>query len=179
MFQARDIMTTHIVTVTVDDTIDRAIGLMVKHRISGLPVVGQEGQLVGVISEFDLLELICDGQPEHDQVVHFMSPQPWHVTEDDTWVTVVDLFRAKRVRRLPVLRDGKLVGIVTRHDLMHAIRDARRQIHRDLAQTSRQAGKRPVRDGGPKVPAQSHPSNPPVNHTGTDHSSTDTTCVEV
>ncbi|MHB8974726.1 MAG: CBS domain-containing protein [Pirellulaceae bacterium] len=142
MFHVRDIMTTHVVTVMVDDTIDKAIGLMVKHRISGLAVVDELGKLVGVISEFDLLELICDGQTEHDQVLHFMSPNPWGVSEDDTWVTVVDLFRTKRVRRLPVLRDGKLVGIVARHDLMHAIRDARRRIQQELKPEVRQRGKK-------------------------------------
>ncbi|MHB8865448.1 MAG: CBS domain-containing protein [Pirellulaceae bacterium] len=151
MFHARDIMTTHIVTVMADDTIDTAIGLMVKHRISGLPVVDHAGQLVGIISEFDLLELICDGQPAQDRVGHFMSPNPCGVTEDDTWVTVVDLFRAKRVRRLPVLRDAKLVGIVTRHDLMHAIRDARRQIQRELTQEARQRGKTVSPAQGPAV----------------------------
>ena len=61
-------------------------------------------------------------------VSHYMSPELFGVAEQDSWVTVADAFRAKHVRRLPVLRDGKLVGIVTRHDLMHAIRDARRRV---------------------------------------------------
>jgi len=63
-----------------------------------------------------------------------MSPELFGVAEEDSWVTVADAFRTKRVRRLPVLRDGNLVGIVTRHDLMHAVRDARRRIRQDLAQ---------------------------------------------
>jgi len=134
MFTAKDIMTTHLVTVNVDDTIDHAITLMVKHRISGLPVLDREGRPVGVVSEFDLLELICEGHTEQDMVSHYMSPELFGVAEEDSWVTVADAFRTKRVRRLPVLRDGNLVGIVTRHDLMHAVRDARRRIRQDLAQ---------------------------------------------
>jgi len=133
MFKAKDIMTTHLVTVNVDDTVDHAISLMVRHRISGLPVLDQEGRPVGVISEFDLLELICEGQTEQDKVSQYMSPDLFGVAEQDSWVTVADAFRTKRFRRLPVLRDGTLVGIVTRHDLMHAIRDARRRIRLDLA----------------------------------------------
>lgn len=138
MLRARDLMTTHVVTVDLDDTIDYAVTLMVKHRISGLPVVDQDGRPVGIVSEFDLLELICEGQTDQDKVRHYMSRGLFGVTEEDSWVTVADMFREKHVRRLPVLRDGALVGIVTRHDLMHAIRDARRRIRLEL---EREAGK--------------------------------------
>ena len=142
MFKAKHIMTTHVVAVDVDDTIDYAIALMVKHRISGLPVVNKEGCPLGIVSEFDLLELICDGHTEADTVSHFMSPGLYCVAEEDSWVHVADMFREKHVRRLPVLRDGNLVGIVTRHDLVHAIRDARQRIRQKLdqhgCQTSRQ-----------------------------------------
>ena len=134
MFKAKDLMTTQVVTVNVDDTIDHAITLMVRHRISGLPVLDREGRPVGIVSEFDLLELICEGQTEQDVVSHYMSPELFGVAEQDSWVTVVDAFRSKHVRRLPVLRDGRLVGIVTRHDLMHAIRDARQRMRQQLTQ---------------------------------------------
>jgi CBS domain-containing protein len=134
MLKAKDIMTTHVVAVTRDDTIDHAISLMVKHRISGLPVVDHDHRPLGIVSEFDLLELICEGHPEDNSVAQFMSPGLFGVDENDSWVQVADLFREKHVRRLPVLRDGRLVGIVTRHDLMHAIRDARRQMRLCLSQ---------------------------------------------
>ena len=137
MFKAKDIMTTHVVAVDVDDTIDHAISLMVKHRISGLPVLDKQGRPVGVVSEFDLLELICDGQTIQAEVRRYMSADLYTVTEEDSWVHVVDVFRSTHVRRLPVLRDGNLVGIVTRHDLVHGIRDARQQIREKLSQQGR------------------------------------------
>jgi CBS domain-containing protein len=143
MFKAKDLMTTHLVAVAVDDTIDYAIDLMVKHRISGLPVCDREGRPVGIISEFDLLEVLCEGQTEQDAVSHYMSPDLLSVAEEDTWVMLVDTFRQKRIRRLPVLRDGRLVGIVTRHDVMHAIRDARQRMRRQL---TLEAGKTPRPD---------------------------------
>lgn len=139
MFKSKDVMTTHVVAVNVDDTIDHAISLMVKHRISGLPVLDKQGRPVGVVSEFDLLELICEGQPEQNSVCDYMSADLCTVAEEDSWVQVVDVFRSTHVRRLPVLRDGNLVGIVTRHDLVHAIRDARQQIRQKLSQRVCQA----------------------------------------
>ena len=141
MFKAKDVMTTHVVAVDVDDTIDHAISLMVKHRISGLPVLDKEGRPVAVLSEFDLLELICDGQTIQAEVRRYMSADLLTVAEEDSWVHVVDVFRSTHVRRLPVLRDGKLVGIVTRHDLVHAIRDARQQIREKLSQRVCQAAR--------------------------------------
>jgi CBS domain-containing protein len=134
MFAAKDIMTTHVVAVGADDTLDSAISLMVRHRISGLPVLNKEGRPIGIISEFDLLKLICNGETEKARVSEYMSPGLFGVSEQDDWVRVADMFRAKHVRRLPVLRDGMLVGIVTRHDLVRAIRDARRQLRQQMAQ---------------------------------------------
>ena len=164
MFKAKDLMTTQVVTVNVDDTIDQAITLMVKHRISGLPVLNREGRPVGIISEFDLLELISEGQTEQDKVFHYMSPELFGVTEEDSWVTLVDAFRAKRVRRLPVLRDKQLVGIVTRHDLMHAIRDARQRVLQQLTQEGCKPSRQARADtGGVTCPESSNPvrSNTP------------------
>lgn len=146
MFKVEDIMTTHVVAVAANDTIDHAISLMVKHRISGLPVIDEDGRPLGVVSEFDLLELICEGHNETDTVSHFMSVDLWSVEAGDSWVRVADVFREKHVRRLPVLQDGRLVGIVTRHDLMHAIRDARQQIRKSAAS-------RPDRVGPPQATA--------------------------
>ena len=122
MFKAKDLMTTHVVTVNVDDTVDHAIALMVRHRISGLPVLDRRGYPVGIVSEFDLLELITDGQTEQQEVSHCMSNELFGVAEEDSWISVADMFRQKRVRRLPVLRDGKLVGIVSapRLDARHS-----------------------------------------------------------
>ena len=133
MKKAKDIMTTSVVTVGVDDNVDRAISLMVQHRISGLPVLDEDGRPVGIVSEFDLLELVCEGLSDDSKVRDFMSADLFGVCEDDSWVAVADVFRAKRVRRLPVLRDGVLAGIISRHDLMRAIQDARRQLRRELA----------------------------------------------
>ncbi len=133
MFQAKDIMTTQLVTVGTDETIDAAIDLMLEHHISGLPVLDPQGHPVGVVSEFDLLELVCEGQGGDAQVRDYMSPEFFTVTADDTWVTIADTMRSKHVRRLPVMQDGALVGIVSCRDLVHAVRDARQHLRQTLA----------------------------------------------
>ncbi len=132
MLHAKNLMTVPVVTVDPDNNVDRAIQLMLDHQISGLPVVDREGRAVGMVSEFDLLELICEGQTGNDNVYHYMTGGLVGVAEDDDWVAVANVFREKRVRRLPVLRDGKLVGIIARRDLMRAIRDARQRLRSRL-----------------------------------------------
>ena len=133
MFKAKDIMSQDVVTVSPDDTTDHAISLLVEHKISGLPVVDREGCLVGVITEFDLLELIYNGPADEEQVCGYMSTDVKKVTEDANWVEVGDMFRSTPMRRLPVTRGNKLVGIVARHDLMRAIHDIRQRVRKERA----------------------------------------------
>jgi predicted transcriptional regulator len=133
MFKVKDIMNADIVAVAPDDTIDRAISLLVEHGVSGLPVADEDGCLVGVLSEFDLLELICDCHVEKDRVSDYMSSEVRKVDEDTSWVEVADIFRLNHMRRLPVTQGNKLVGIITRHDLMRAIQEARKRVRRELA----------------------------------------------
>ncbi len=134
MFKAKDIMTADVVTVEPDDTVDHAMLLMVKHRISGLPVVDASGCPLGIVSEFDLLELACEGQADAEAVSNYMSAGMFALEQDDNWVHVADMFRTHHVRRLPVLNDGKLIGIVTRHNLMQAILDTRQQMQRRVGE---------------------------------------------
>ncbi len=141
MFKVKDIMNTTIVAIAENDTIDHAISLLVEHRISGLPVTDGDGCLVGVLSEFDLLELICDCRAEKDAVGHYMTRDVRSVDEELGWVEVADTFRRDHLRRLPVTRDGRLVGIVSRHDLMRAAQEARQRVRKALA-------------GGPQVAAR-------------------------
>jgi CBS domain-containing protein len=133
MFKAKDIMSDDIVTVAPDDTIDHAISLLVDHGISGLPVVDKDGCLVGVLSEFDLLELICDCRAEKDKVSQYMSSDVCKVDEDTSCVDVADVLRSNHWRRLPVTQGDRLVGIITRHDLMRFIQEARRRVRKELA----------------------------------------------
>lgn len=140
---ATDVMTRNLVSIGPDTSIGDAIRLMLEHRISGLPVVNG-GVLVGMLTEGDLLRrsetqterrrprwlefLQGPGGVAEDyvrthgrKVSEIMTEAVVSVTEDSSLAQIVLLMERHRVKRLPVLRDGALVGIVTRADLMRAL----------------------------------------------------------
>jgi CBS domain-containing protein len=142
--KVRDVMTPRVISIEVDAPIMRAVQLMLQNRISGLPVVGPKGELVGMVTEGDFLRRGEIGTQRHrnrwlefligpgrlaDEYVHargrkvaeVMTHQLFTVTEDTPLDEVVRLMEQHRIKRLPVLHDGKLVGIVTRANIMHAL----------------------------------------------------------
>jgi CBS domain-containing protein len=142
--KARDVMTPRVISIETDAPIMRAVRLMLQNRISGLPVVGRKGELVGMVTEGDFLRRGEIGTQRHrnrwlefligpgrlaDEYVHargrkveeVMTREPITVTEDAPLDEVVRLMERHRIKRLPVLRAGTLVGIVTRANIMHAL----------------------------------------------------------
>ena len=113
-----DIMHSEVVTLSPDTTLGDAITLLCEHSISGAPVVSDEGKLVGVISEFALMDVLFDPNLKNAKVSQYMTPEVHCLTEDDTLTEAVHMFAIYGVRRLPVVRNGKLIGIVSRRDLM-------------------------------------------------------------
>jgi len=136
MFKAKHIMRGGVLTVHAHDTVDHAMALMLEHAIAGLPVVDEDGNLLGVISEFDLLDLVCDCWPLQDRVAHYMSAETCVVDQDTDWVAVADLFRASGLRVLPVTHQGRLVGVISRRSLLQTILSARRLVREVLAQSA-------------------------------------------
>jgi CBS domain-containing protein len=138
---AAEVMSRGVVAVGPDTTLDQAIKLMTHNRISGLPVVTADGLLVGILTEGDLLRRIESGTAGDPpgwfsslfrpsalaadyvlthgrRVGELMTIDVISVAEDAPLSTVAALMRRHHVRRLPVLRDGRLVGVVSRSDLM-------------------------------------------------------------
>ena len=126
MITAKDIMTTDVVSIKQDARTDDAIALMIKHGISGLPVVDADDRLVGMVSEFDILILLCDCEEiESDLVQDCMTADVRRVGTDTGWKELAQTFRASGLRRLPVAEGEKMVGIVSRHDLMRKLHETR------------------------------------------------------
>jgi CBS domain-containing protein len=93
--------------------------LMTHRNIGSVPVVEADGTLVGIVTEYDLLQAMIDGRDLRKVLAtELMSTNPVTVTEDRTLVQVADLFQDRYLTRVPVVRNGKLVGIVARRDLI-------------------------------------------------------------
>lgn len=101
-------------------TIASSIAHIMTHRNFGaLPIVEEDGTLVGIVSEYDLLQAMIDGRDLRKILaVEIMSTNPVTVTEDRTLAQVADLFQDRYITRVPVVRNKKLVGILARRDLL-------------------------------------------------------------
>lgn len=94
--------------------------LMTKQNFGGLPVVGDNGVLVGLVTEYDLLQAMIEGRDLHKVLAsEIMTTQPLTVREEMLLEEVANLFQDRYVTRLPVVRGKTLVGLVARRDLLH------------------------------------------------------------
>jgi len=142
--KVQDIMTRKVLSIEPNAPVLQAVRSMLQNRISGLPVVNADGNLVGIVTEGDFLrraettterrrprwlEFFVGPGRLADEYVHthagkvadVMTPEPRTVTEDTPLEDVVRLMEKHRVKRLPVVRGKLLVGIVSRANLLHAL----------------------------------------------------------
>jgi CBS domain-containing protein len=149
--QVKDVMTRNVISVQSDDQVLKAARLMLQNRISGLPVLDKDGELVGIVTEGDFLRrselgtqrrrskwlefVVGPGKLAEDyvhasgrKVEEIMTPDPCVIDESDTLEKVVELMERRRVKRLPVVRAGRMVGIVSRANLMHALASLARDV---------------------------------------------------
>jgi CBS domain-containing protein len=124
MLTAGAIMTPDIVTVQPESSIEEAIELLLDKQISGLPVTDQTGRLVGVITEFALLAVAYDQRVKNHTVGQHMTRELITVDVNDSISRVADLCIVHRVRRVPVMNDGRLVGLIARRDVLRALIDS-------------------------------------------------------
>ncbi len=142
--KAAEIMTAPVITIAPEATITEAAELLLTHRISGAPVVDATGTLVGVVSEGDLLRRVEAGTERRRswwlefftrsdtlaaeyvkahgrKVSDIMTRWVVTITEDTALAEIADLLERHRIKRLPVLRDGRVVGIVSRANVLQAV----------------------------------------------------------
>ena len=146
VFTAGDLMTRDVAVVHPETSLLDAVKLMARRHISGIPVVDDSGAIVGMLSEGDVvrwhegytdrqtrwLDMLADGfelaptflegiREQNCKVKSIMAPGATTVTEDAPAREVAHLMYAKNIKRVPVVRDGRLVGIVARSDLVRAL----------------------------------------------------------
>jgi CBS domain-containing protein len=142
--KAADLMTSFVITVRPDATIEYAVQLMLQYRISALPVTDSDGTVLGIITEGDLLRRAETGTEKHharwvsfligpgrlaQEYVHthgrrvgeVMTERVLTVTPQTPLADLVALMETKHVKRVPVMDQGRLVGIVSRADVMAAL----------------------------------------------------------
>jgi CBS domain-containing protein len=118
MLTAQQVMKRKVVSVPSNATVEETIRLLRQLDISGAPVVDEEGMLAGIISDFALLGIVYDPDIRTAQVAELMTRDVLTVTEETPLNEIADLFIRHRIRRVPVVREGRLVGVVSRPDLL-------------------------------------------------------------
>lgn len=117
---ARDIMTSDVITITPSARIHELTRLLAENRISGVPVCDGDNHVVGIVSEADLLGLV-----NGHRVGDIMRREVIGVDAEDPVERVAAILHEKRIKRVPVYSEGRLVGIISRADIVAAM--ARRE----------------------------------------------------
>jgi CBS domain-containing protein len=115
---ARDIMTRKVATIHPEASAQEAAQLLYQKRISGAPVVDADGKLIGVITEADIISKV---NREGLCVADIMSHDVIIVSEETPVNEIAALLTERKIKRVPVVEDAKLVGIVSRADIVHAV----------------------------------------------------------
>ena len=124
MYTAKDVLRKDVITIPSDATVGEAIRILLENLISGAPITDRDGTLVGVVSEFPLLEVVYSPELKTAPVSQFMTKEVLTVDEGTMLSDIASIFVAHRIRRVPVLRDGRLVGLVSRPDLLRYAMEA-------------------------------------------------------
>jgi predicted transcriptional regulator len=115
---ARDIMTRKVCTIQPDASAQEAAQLLDEKRISGLPVVNANNQIIGIITEADIISKVDKAGL---LVADIMSHEIISVSEETPVGEIALLLTERKIKRVPVVQDDKLVGIVSRADIVHAV----------------------------------------------------------
>lgn len=135
---ARDMMTRNLVTLSPQLEVFQAIDVLLKKRISGAPVVDSDGTFLGIFSESSSMRVIVnaayDNLPDAG-LMPFVDPHPPTIQPDTDLLTICQTFLDQATRRLPVLEEGRLVGQISRRDVMSKVIELSREKrcgHREL-----------------------------------------------
>ena len=123
MLKAKDIMTEDVIAVKKDTPIYEAIELLREKHVTGVPVVKDDMTLIGVLSEKDVINLLyyAHGNEEEKIVADFMTQPPVHSDKDESLLNICDCLVVHSFRRVPITSEGKLVGLISRADIVDCI----------------------------------------------------------
>lgn len=149
----REVMTSPAVCVSPSTSLKRAIELLDEHRITAMPVLDAESHLVGVLSEADVIrDIVPTDRRVHEQLVEISAPTvrlavgdvmttlPMMVSPDDDVAGAVQLLVDTQVKSLPVVSGGRVVGVVSRSDVIRALARRDSSIEAEVDEALREAG---------------------------------------
>jgi CBS domain-containing protein len=181
--QAKDVMTSKVISVSDDTPVHDIVRLLVKHRISAVPVVNANQQVVGIVSEGDLLSdtdgvapksawwlaaVMLGGAPDFDKLHsstagEVMTLRVITVQENASLAEIARILERNHIKRVPVVRDDRLVGIVSRANLLHGLANDIIEQHEPGAAEDRAIRARVVDALGHQTSLDSHIINVTVN----------------
>ncbi|MEA1960102.1 MAG: CBS domain-containing protein [Bacillota bacterium] len=144
---AREVMTREVITVGPEEQVEHVAQLLVEHKISGIPVVDKDGEIMGIVTEKDLMVKASEFRMPFyltlfDSIIFLENPirfsnnlkkytavtvkdamtkKVFTVGEDEELSNIVAIMQRHNINRVPVVRNGKLVGIVTRNDIIKSL----------------------------------------------------------
>ena len=128
MLKAKDIMTENMISVKADTPIYEAVELIVKHGISGMPVVKNDMTLEGILSEKDVIVLFYGKEDNENKIASDYMTQPAvHFDEEESLLDICDFLTKNIFRRVPITSNEKLVGIISISDILDYILELRQE----------------------------------------------------
>jgi CBS domain-containing protein len=122
MLQAKDIMTRNVICIKKNIPVIDSIRIMSEKNITGIPVVEDDMTLIGILSEQDVLRLFHTYEDEKDRTVFdFMTQPAVHFEQEEPLLDVCYCLRDNSIRRVPITSNGKVVGVISRSDILKCI----------------------------------------------------------
>jgi CBS domain-containing protein len=115
------VMNARVNALPVEASVAEAIEFLTRNHTGGAPVVNRDGDLVGTVSELELIDIVFDSAVKELPITEYMTKKVHAARPDESLARAAQLFGLYAFRRLPVVENGKLVGILTRRDLMNHV----------------------------------------------------------
>ena len=132
MVRAKDVMSKKVMTLKPDLRVVDVIKLLAEHKVTGAPVVSDDMNLLGMVTEKDILMmLLYDKNIKAKTVADLMTKEVIFFTEEDDLMEIFKILVENNFRRVPILSNGKLTGIVSRRDIIHFLSEKAKAQQKD------------------------------------------------
>lgn len=122
MLETKDVMTRQAICIKRETPVLEAIELMAENNITGIPVVEEDMTLVGILSDQDVLRLVHNYEDERDATASdFMTQPAIHFEQNEPLSDICHCLGENAIRRVPITSNGKVVGVISRSDVLKCI----------------------------------------------------------